>query len=148
MVVRNQLSSLGGSTLYGLAISRPRLAIEKSHGVRIIHDHIRSPNPKKSQSLPWVDWKETYPDANHGAGRFNYATWCFSCKCWDEYSSTMEHVSFSLFQSKSRPKKRIREKIRTSGIQYVLFFFFGTLVETPIKRLKRHIFTLGYYIGI
>ena len=36
-----------------------------------------------------------YPYANHGAGIFTYITgWFCSGKCWDSYSSTMEHLGY------------------------------------------------------
>ena len=36
-----------------------------------------------------------FPYANHGAGIFTYITgWFCSGKCWDSYSSTMEHLGY------------------------------------------------------
>ena len=45
------------------------------------------------ETLPRGLIPETIPYANHGAGIFTYKTgWFCSGKCWDSYSSTMEHM--------------------------------------------------------
>jgi hypothetical protein len=56
------------------------------------------------ETLPRGLIPETIPDANHGAGIFTYKTgWFCSGKCWDSYSSTMEHMGMDiriLYESK------------------------------------------------